>query len=181
MKIYFCLLMCMIGSLNAHADEMKDHVQHNLPVSDNRQMLSYPPDVRAHALANMRSHLKALSEMMIAFANGKYTEAADIADSHLGMESTGATACKPDTMKKAMEKNMKVLPMTETDHLNHQMAQLMPERMRELGQNMHKSANDFAAKARDAAKDSKYVQDAALALARIPQNCVACHDAYRMQ
>ena len=181
MKIYFCLLMCLLVSLNAHADEMKDHAQHNFPVSDNRQMLNYPPDVRTHALANMRSHLNALAEMMNAFANGKYTEAADIADSHLGMKSTGATACKPDTTKRAMETNMKMPAMTETDHLNHQMAQLMPDKMRELGQNMHKSANDFAAKARNAAKDSKYVQDAALALARIPQNCVACHEVYRMQ
>ena len=57
----------------------------------------------------------------------------------------------------------------------------MPEKMRELGQNMHKAANDFAAKARDAGTDSKKIKEAEIALAKIPQQCVACHEVYRMQ
>jgi hypothetical protein len=93
------------------------------------------------------------------------------------MDSSGAVGCRPDTMKMSM----KMTSMTEADHLNHQMALLMPEKMRELGQNMHKSANDFAGKARAAEVDSKNVKDAAIALAKIPQHCVACHEVFRMQ
>ena len=71
--------------------------------------------------------------------------------------------------------------MTEANHLNHQMALLKPVKMRELGQNMHKSANEFAFQAREAEKDSKKVKVAAVALSITTQNCVACHEAYRMQ
>lgn len=178
MKNIFCLLIFLIGSFTAQAEEMMNHAQHmSSSGDDTRLMLDYPPNVRAHALANMRSHLQALAEVMQAFAEGKYAEAADIADSRLGMDSNGAAGCRPGTMKM----DMAMSSMTEADHLNHQMALLMPERMRELGQNMHKAANDFAAKARDAGNDSKKIHEAEMALAKIPHQCVACHEAYRMQ
>ncbi len=181
MKIFFYLLLGMIGSLSAHAEEAANHMQHNMSMigNDSRELLHYPPDVRAHALANMRNHLQALAEIMGAFANAKYAEAAEIADTHLGMDSPGAAGCRPDTMKM----DMKTMPMrmSESDHLNHQMALLMPEKMQELGQNMHRSANEFAVKARDAEKDGRNVTAAAAALANIAQQCVACHESYRMQ
>jgi len=174
MKIIFSLLLCMISGLPAHAEELTDHTQHMSVISnDSRQLLNYPPDVRAHALANMRGHLQALAEIMDAFANAKYAEAAEIADKRLGMDSPGATGCRMD--------GMKMMPMSETTHLDHQMSLLMPEKMRELGQNMHRAANEFADKARDADKDSKNVTAAAVALAKIAQQCVACHESYRMQ
>jgi len=180
MKFFSGLLLGMLCILTAHAEEMMNHAQHMAATtSDSRELLNYPPDVRIHALANMRRHLQTLSEIMDAFANGKYAEAADIADSRLGMDSSGAAGCRPDTMK--MKMSMKMTPMTEADHLNHEMALLMPEKMRELGQNMHKSANDFAAKAREAEKDSKQIKNAEIALAKIPQHCVACHEVFRMQ
>jgi hypothetical protein len=180
MKIIFCILLGMTSTLPAHAEEFTDNAQHMSVInSDSRQLLNYPPDVRAHALANMRRHLQALAEIMDAFAKAKYAEAAEIADTRLGMDSPGAAGCRPDTMKM----DMKTMPMlmSESDHLNHQMALLMPEKMRELGQNMHRSANEFAVKARDADKDSKNVTVAAVALAKIAQQCVACHESYRMQ
>jgi len=155
---------------------MSNHMQHmSIVTNDGRQLLNYPPDVRAQALANMREHLQALADIMGAFANAKYTEAADIADARLGMDSPNATGCKVEGM------DMKMTSMTPTDHLNHRMAQLMPEGMRELGQNMHRSANEFAEKAREADKNSKNATVAAIALAKIAQQCVACHQSYRMQ
>ena len=178
MKIIFCIVLAMIGTLPAHAEEFANHMQHmSANGNDSRQLLNYPPDVRVHALANMRRHLQALAEIMDAFANAKYIEAAEIADTRLGMDSSGAAGCRPDTLKM----DMKTMPMSEFDHLNHQMALLMPEKMRELGQNMHRSANEFAVKARDAGKDSKNVTAAAVALAKIAQQCAVCHESYRMQ
>ena len=178
MKNISCLLIFLVVSFTAQAEDMMSHAQH-IGSSDNdtRLMLDYPPDVRTYALANMRSHLQALAEVMQTFADGNYAEAADIADSRLGMKSNGAAGCRPDTMKM----DMKMSAMTEADHLGHKMALLMPEKMRELGQNMHKAANDFAAKARDAGTDSKKIKEAEIALAKIPQQCVACHEVYRMQ
>jgi hypothetical protein len=178
MKIIFGILLGMIGSFFAHAEELTDHRQPmNLIGNDSRQLLNYPPDVRAYALANMRGHLQALAEIMEAFANAKYAEAAEIADRRLGMDSPGAASCRMDGMKM----DMKMMAMSESAHLDHQMSLLMPEKMRELGQNMHRSANEFAAKARDADKDHKNVAAAAVLLARITKQCVACHESYRMQ
>jgi hypothetical protein len=178
MKAFISWMVCMIITLPAQAEEFMDHAQHMSAVNhDSRQLLNYPPDVRTHALANMRAHLQTLADIMEAFANAKYAEAADIADTRLGMDSPGAAGCRPEEMKM----DMKMSRVTEADHLNHQMGLLMPEGMRVLGQNMHKSANEFAVKAREAAKDSNNVPAAAIALAKIPQQCVACHDNYRMQ
>ncbi len=172
MKIYFCLLLGMICSLSARADELTDHMQDKSKIiQDSRQWVNYPPEVRAHTLANMRGHLRALAEIMDAFASAKYAEAADIADRRLGMSSPGAAGCRMEEINK----------MSESDHLDHQMQLLMPEKMRELGQNMHKAANEFAVKARDADKNSKDTTAAAISLARIVQQCVACHENYRMQ
>jgi len=62
------------------------------------------------------------------------------------------------------------------------MAKLMPEGWWGLGQNMHVSANEFANKARDAAKNGGAdITLASVALAKITQQCVACHSSYRMQ
>jgi hypothetical protein len=178
MKAFFSWMVCMIIALPIQAEEFMDHAQHMNAMSyDNRQLLNYPPDVRAHALANMRAHLQTLADIMEAFANAKYEEAADIADTRLGMDSPCAVGCRPEEMKM----DMKMSRMAEADHLNHQMGLLMPDGMRALGQNMHKSANEFATKARDATKNSNSVSAAALALAKIPQQCVACHESYRMQ
>jgi len=77
---------------------------------------------------------------------------------------------------------MPMLPMNGGGHVEHHMAKLMPEGWRGLGQNMHVSANEFANKARDAAKNGgDDIARASVALAKITQQCVACHSSYRMQ
>ena len=172
MKTISLILLGMITSLGVHAQTLTD--QNMSPInSDSRQLVNYPPEVRAHLLANMREHLQALADIMDAFARAKYTEAADIADQRLGMTSQGATGCQMEG------KGIKM--MSNAMHLDHQMSQLMPEKMRELGQNMHKAANEFAVKAREADKDGSKAADAAVALAKIPQQCVACHTSFRIQ
>ena len=170
MKTLSAILICMLVNLPALAEDMTNHTQ---PVinDDNRQLVDYPPEVRAHALANMRGHLKALADIMDAVANAHYAEAADIADNRLGMNSSAAAGCQP--------KDMRMMP--QTSHLDHQMQQLMPEKMRALGQNMHRAANEFAVKARDADKDIQNVTAANVALAKIARQCVACHESFRMQ
>lgn len=175
MKTLFATLICMAFNLPALAEEgMTNHAQSLSVINDDtRQLVNYPPEVRAHALANMRGHLKALADIMDAVANARYAEAADIADNRLGMNSAGAAGCQP--------KDMKMTQMSKTSHLDHQMQQLMPEEMRVLGQNMHRAANEFSVKARDADKNILYITEANLALAKIARQCVACHENFRMQ
>lgn len=176
MKIISYLLLGMISSFSVHAEVMTDHAQHmSITGTDSRQLVDYPPDVRVHALSNMRGHLQALAEIMDAFANEKYAEAAEIAEKRLGMGSPGAAGCRMDSMDK------KMMPVTEAAHLDHEMSQYMPEKMRELGQNMHRAANEFAIKAREVDTNGKGATAAAIALAKIPRQCVACHASYRMQ
>ena len=180
MKILFFLLLSLISSLSAQAEETVNHT-HRMSIinSDSRQLVKYPHDVRVHALANMRGHLQALAEIMEAFANAKYVEAAEIADKRLGMESPESAGCQMDMQK--MDMKMMPKPMSDTARLDHQMSLLMPARMRELGQNMHKAANEFAVNSREASNNSKSITAAAISLANITQQCVACHESYRMQ
>ena len=142
MRILAAVLLCLGWVCSVHAEEISSQSHHMATTaSDTRQLVEYPPEVKAYALGNMRRHLEALAEIMDAFAKGQYALAADIADNKLGMDSSDATACR-------MDGDHHMMPMNETAHLQHQMGQLMPEKWRELGQNMHKSANEFAAQAR---------------------------------
>jgi cytochrome c556 len=65
--------------------------------------------------------------------------------------------------------------------MDHQMAEFMPEGMRNLGLEMHKSASVFAAEAMKTAKPGGSDKKALAALAQLTQQCVACHGAYRLQ
>jgi hypothetical protein len=174
MKTLFAILICTVVNFPALAEDMTNHTQTLSVINDDsRQLVNYPPDVKAHALANMRGHLKALADIMDAVATAHYAEAADIADNRLGMNSSAAAGCQP--------KDMKMMQMSNTSHLDHQMQQLMPEEMRVLGQNMHRAANEFAVKARDADKNFQNITEANMALAKIARQCVACHASFRMQ
>lgn len=145
------------------------------PTREARQLVKYPPEVKAHTLANMRGHLEAVGAIMDAMARGKYGEAADIADARLGMNSPGAAACRPHAAKGAMAGTT----MSGGGHLDHMMSRFMPRHMRELGQNMHRSANAFSAAARKAAKSGN-AAPAMAALATVLRNCAACHARYRL-
>ncbi len=60
------------------------------------------------------------------------------------------------------------------------MAQFMPEGMRKLGLAMHESASEFAMEAKNSAKSGD-AKPAYAALARVTQQCVACHYTYSLQ
>ncbi len=143
------------------------------PSADERQLVNYPPEVKAHALTNMRGHLQTLSAIMDALSKARYSEAADLADTRLGMNSEGAAGCRVDEPH-----NMSTMA-SQAEHMDHMMAQYMPEDMRKLGQTMHRSANDFATVARSAAKSGDGSAPLA-ALGKVMENCAACHARYRL-
>jgi hypothetical protein len=121
--------------------------------SDARQLVELPDMMQAHMLGNMRDHLAALTEIQNAIAGGAYDQAADIAEMRIGMSSL------------------------EAHHAAH-LAPYMPKQMQDIGTRMHRAASQFALVARETAVDGD-VKHAVGALAKITQQCVACHAAYR--
>jgi DNA-binding transcriptional MerR regulator len=121
---------------------------------DSRQLVEFPPQMRQHMLGNMRNHLMAISEIQQALSEGNFDKAADTAETRLGMSSLAA-------------------------HGAEHMAAFMPEKMQTIGSEMHRSASRFAVIAQESAVEGNF-KNALAGLAKITQNCVACHAAFRV-
>lgn len=120
---------------------------------DTRQLVELPDMMREHMLGNMRDHLAAITAIEEALAAGAFDQAADLAEARIGMSSL------------------------EAHHASH-MAPYMPKQMQEIGTQMHRAASQFALVAKETAVDGN-MKRAVGALAKITQQCVACHAAYR--
>ena len=118
---------------------------------DNRQLVQLPEMMQQHMLTNMRDHLTTLNEIMLDISNDKLDEAAEIAETRLGMSSLEA-------------------------HGASHMAKYMPEGMRNAGTGMHKAASRFARIAQEGEALPAYK-----ALAEVTSACVACHAGYRIR
>lgn len=121
---------------------------------DLRQLVELPPMMQQHMLANMRDHLQALTEIQRALAQGRFEQAADLAETRLGMTSLQS-------------------------HGAQHMGQFMPEGMRTIGTAMHRAASRFAIKVEEAGAGGELppVLDA---MADIMAQCAACHNGYRV-
>jgi hypothetical protein len=121
---------------------------------EQRQLIQLPEPMQAHMLANMRDHLVTIDAITRLLSEGEYGEAAETAESRLGMSS---------------------LQVHGAEH----MAPFMPERMRAIGTDMHRAASRFAVSAKDAELTGNLA--AALeGLSRVTAQCVACHSAFRV-
>jgi len=118
---------------------------------DQRQLVQLPPMMQQHMLSNMRDHLQAIDEILIAMAKDELDLAAEIAEQRLGMSSLQS-------------------------HGAAHMAQFMPEAMRLSGTSMHKAASRFALKAQEGEALAAY-----RSLSEITSSCVGCHAAYRIR
>lgn len=123
-------------------------------VSGTRERVALPPAMREHLLANMRDHLRALHEIQKALADNQEDSAAKIAENRLGLSSLKA-------------------------HGGHELAKFMPEGMRAIGSEMHRSASRFVIEAQNAGVTDD-LRPALKALAKVTAQCVACHAAYRL-
>jgi hypothetical protein len=151
--------------LAAAAAQDHDHASMMMQRGDDRQLLDFPPPMRDHMLTNMRAHLAAVDEILIALSDGDGARAAKIAESRLGLASPNAMACVKGEAAGGMAAMM---------------AMHMPEEMRALGTTMHQSASDFARQAA-ALPANGDVRPALAALAKVTQACGACHAAYRLK
>ena len=131
------------------------HTAHAPTPSDGRIEVVFPEPMRTHTLANMRDHLMALQEIQQALADGAYERAAGVAEKRLGMTSLRS-------------------------HGAHDVARFMPEGMQAIGTEMHRTASRFAVEAANAGATGN-VKPSLAALARVMQQCVACHAGYRMK
>ncbi len=125
--------------------------------ADERQMVQMPAMMRGHMLANMRDHLKALDEILLALAEDRGGDAAAIAEKRLGMSSLGA-------------------------HGAEHMAPHMPDAMKALGTAMHRAASRFARLAETADLDPTPAGQRKVhaALQEITAACTGCHGAFRV-
>lgn len=117
---------------------------------DSRQLVELPEMMQQHMMSNMRDHLVAINEILIYMSNDQLDEAAEVAESRLGMSSLKS-------------------------HGASHMAKFMPEGMRQSGTSMHRAASRFALKAQEGD-----VLPAFNALSEVTSSCVACHAAYRI-
>jgi hypothetical protein len=125
-----------------------------LRAEDTRERVELPPPMQAHVLASMRDHLAALEAITCQLAEGRYKAAAATAEGRLGMSATQAQGGK-------------------------HMAPFMPEPMRAIGSAMHRAASRFAV----ASSDAEVTGDLGAAfdaLAQVMQQCVACHEGFRV-
>ncbi len=118
---------------------------------DPRQLVQMPDMMQQHMLANMRDHLAAINEILDNMSKGRLDNAAEIAESRIGMSSLES-------------------------HGARHMAKFMPEGMRNAGSKMHQAASRFALKAQEGDALAAYG-----ALTDVTTACVACHSAYRIR
>jgi len=118
---------------------------------DTRELVPLPEMMQAHMLGNMRDHLAAINEILALMATGAGDKAAQIAEFRLGMSSLGT-------------------------HGASHMAPFMPERMRNIGTDMHHAASRFALRAQEGEPGPAFQ-----ALSEVTAACVACHSSYRIR
>jgi hypothetical protein len=156
LKFVFVLLVLALFALPIAASDNteSDNTESADSESDARQLVEFPAKMRQHMLGNMRDHLTAISEIQQALSSGDFDKAADIAETRIGMSSLSA-------------------------HGASHMAAFMPDKMQAIGTQMHRSASRFAVIAQESAVEGN-VKNALAGLAKITQNCVACHAAFRV-
>ena len=118
---------------------------------DSRQLVELPEMMQLHMMSNMRDHLVAINEILVNMANDQLDQAAEVAESRLGMSSL------------------------ESHGASH-MSRFMPEGMRQAGTSMHRAASRFALRAQEGEALPAYS-----ALAEVTSACVACHTNYRIR
>ena len=125
------------------------------PIHDTRVLVTFPPELAAHTLANMRDHLTALQEINDALGRGQNDLAAKIAEERLGMSSLRL-------------------------HGAHEVSKFMPQGMQDAGTEMHRSASRFALAAQTAGVTGD-LKPALSALGDVVKNCVGCHAGYKLK
>ena len=146
-------------------------------VSDPRQLVEMPPEMRQMFLTNMRGHMEALDNIIAALAVEDLSKAADIAEDKMGVGHGKKRQCDDTNI------NEKTHEHSHSDHKEKKghkgkkgFGQFMPAEMKIMGMSLHTAANEFASVSRQG-----NVGDAYKALRQISASCVACHKAFQVK
>jgi hypothetical protein len=125
---------------------------------DARALVALPPMMQVHMLGNMRDHLVTVNEIIGDVADGKFDEAAKIAEARLGMSSLSL-------------------------HGAAQMAPFMPKPMQDAGTAMHHAASRLAIVLQNAgvSPTADSMRDVNRALHEVTSSCIGCHTSYRIR
>lgn len=125
---------------------------------DARQLVKLPEPMQEHMLSNMRDHLVSLNEIIGDVADGKFDEAAKVAEQRLGMSSL-------------------------TAHDAAHMAPFFPKPMQDTGTSMHHAGSRLVIVLQDASitPNAQSMQDINRALHEVTSACTSCHAAYRIR
>jgi hypothetical protein len=125
---------------------------------DARQMVKLPEPMQEHMLSNMRDHLVSLNDIIAYVGDGKFDEAAKVAERRLGMSSL-------------------------TAHDAAHMAPFFPKPMQDMGTSMHRAGSRLVIILQDASvtPSLQSMQDVTRALHEITSACTSCHAAYRIR
>jgi cytochrome c556 len=125
---------------------------------DAREMVRLPPPMQEHMLGNMRNHLTTLNDILGGVAQGKYDDAARLAEQRLGMSSLAA-------------------------HGAAHMAPFMPQPMQEIGTSMHRAASRLVIVLQNAATapSEESIRQVTGALHEVTSACAACHASYKIR
>lgn len=160
-----CMPLALAQSSTPVEHDMTQHSMHmpgNTPAASKpstsktstRIAVQFPPAAKRATLSEMRMHLQTLGAIQTALSSSEFELAARLAENKLGVSS--------------MRGDM------------YDSARFMPKGMREMGYAMHQSASQFAIVAQDASVTGD-VRPALAALAKVTENCVACHTAYALK
>ena len=125
---------------------------------DAREIVKLPEPMQEHMLGNMRDHLASLNDIIGDVGDGKFDEAAKVAEQHLGMSSL-------------------------TAHDAAHMAPFFPKAMQDMGTSMHHAASRLVIVLQDASVSPSLdtMRNVSRALHEVTQSCTACHASYRIR
>ncbi len=162
---------------------------------DQRTAVTLPGDVAADFLAEMRTHLANLDDMVAALAADDFKAAARVAEMHMTfghrrwkrMAESGASdqeiAAAKQRFKQMRESGSARPGRGMGMGMGRGFGRFMPDDFRAMGAAFHEAAESFATAAKAASsppspKDYKAVLDA---LGTVTAACRGCHDAFRIE
>lgn len=180
-----CIVILAIGSIAARSQVAAE--------DDPRTVVSLPPEVGAGFLAEMRSHMANLDDIIAALAEDDFAAAARVADIHMtfghrrwiAMAEGGATEEEIASAKARFEQMRKSHAGQRRGGMGMGpgFGRFMPEDFRAMGALFHEAAASFAETARSVAAAASPADHRAVlgALQEITTACRACHDAFRVE
>ncbi len=140
---------------------------------DMRQVVNMPAPMKEMFLKNMRGHMESLDLIIAALAEGDLNDAAEIAEKGMGLGHGKPRQCDDEHDGSHDHSTHQHKPET---HQGKAFGKFMPKEMKMMGMQLHTSADNFAAVAREGD-----VGDAYRSLRNISASCVACHQSFQVK